>query len=153
MIQKLNDLVWFGDWKSPIESIGKVHSIINVAHHFSARRGRDQYWNNLRNVPHEILYIRLALRDADNVNHQYALAFRGAIELIKSVNAFPLLCHCAMGRHRGPTAALHAAVLLGANLEETNERLLTLSRRLRIPRDSRRYYPSTLDYLRKAGYK
>ena len=113
MFVKLTDHVWYGNWQAPLECAQTAGSIINVAHHFRPSRGRDAYWRNLAAIPHTVPLFRLARRDKDEFTADYANELIGAIEIIKQSNAFPLLTHCQMGGHRGPSAAVFAAWHLG----------------------------------------
>lgn len=104
--------VFFGDWKSPVEAGDKVRSIINVAHSFSARRGRNLYWSELERVRWETFYVRLAKKDGQRIDGAYWQAFKQAVLSAKLLGKLPLLTHCQMGGHRGPTAAIAAAFIL-----------------------------------------
>lgn len=107
MIIAISKDIYFGNWESPLELPG-VRSIINVAHSFSARRGRNLYWANLERVPWTTLYFRFARKDGQAVDDTYMACLTSAVMSIAASNAFPLLTHCQMGGHRGPTAAMFA---------------------------------------------
>lgn len=130
MIHKLTDQVWFGNWSAPFECIGQVGSIINVAHNFSERRGRHVYWQRLREIPHTTMYFRLARKDRENVDDKYLFQLECILDAVENAGKLPLLTHCQLGGHRGPTSAIMSAWYLG-NLKrellvELQERALTL---------------------------
>ena len=154
MHYKLTDTVSWGNWTAPNETIGQFNTIINVAHHFSPRRGRNVYWANLQNLPHTIYYYRIALRDRDDITPEYANALASAIDASRQSNKLPILTHCQMGGHRGPSAAMFTAWHLGgrkANEFETlHKRTLELFPRLE---NGSNYYHSTLDYCRSHSVK
>lgn len=108
MLIKLSDKVWYGNWEAPFECAKEVGSVINVAHHFRASRGRDKYWDNLKHIPHTVPLFRLSLRDKDTFTDQYARSMMQILDVINQMGAFPLLAHCQMGGHRGPSAAVFA---------------------------------------------
>lgn len=112
MIHKLTDQIYWGNWQSPAE-LPMAKAIINVAHSFSSRRGRNVYWANLEQVNWQAMYFRLAKKDAQAADNTYMLALSDIVNIVDRSNAFPLLCHCQMGGHRGPTAAMFAAWQLG----------------------------------------
>lgn len=116
MIHKLSDQVYWGNWQSPAE-LPQAKAIINVAHSFSVRRGRNIYWANLERVNWQTLYFRLAKKDAQAVDDTYMQSLSAIVEIVYRADAFPLLCHCQMGGHRGPTAAMFAAWQLGGMTE------------------------------------
>lgn len=104
MLHQLTADVYYGDWQAPFESIGVVATIVNVAHALR-RRGASVYFQRLVEVPWETRYIRMALRDKDSVTDGY-------IDQLKYIALHmprPILCHCQLGGHRGPTAAMIVA--------------------------------------------
>ena len=150
MLKKLTDQVWFGNWQAPQECLGEVGTIINVAHNFSKRRGRSGYWADLRNIPHEVFYVRLALKDRQDVSHEYLTAFFRAVDSAVTLGKLPILTHCQMGGHRGPTSALLAAWHLAGrskwSLENLHDDLVELSPGIV---NGRNYYQSSLAYMHK----
>lgn len=150
MIKQLNEKVWFGNWTS-IQELQSAKSVINVAHAFSVRRGRNIYWARLASMDWRVMYFRLALKDAHPVTDGYCSAFSAIVSSIAHAEAFPLLCHCQMGGHRGPSAALHASVLLGYDLEKTIEDVRRLAPGLGHSKrpGGQAYYESTVESLRK----
>jgi protein-tyrosine phosphatase len=130
MYFKLTDSVWWGNWEAPFETLGMVNTIINVAHHFSIRRGRNIYWQKLQSLPHTIFYYRIALRDRDDIDEPYANALASAADAAKQAGKLPILTHCQMGGHRGPSSAIFVAWHLGgrklSELEQLNQRALEL---------------------------
>lgn len=123
MIYKLTDKVWWGNWEGPFECIGQVQTIINVAHHFSPRRGRSKYWAMLEKIPHEVFYVRLAKKDRQDIDREYFRAFRNVVFHARDMGKLPILTHCQMGGHRGPTSAIVAAWLLDGGTAEVLDRL------------------------------
>ena len=117
---QLDTNVWFGNWESPLELKDKAKTIINVAHHFSKRRLRNVYWQNLQELPWDIYYVRMAKKDWDTVDAIYFISLVKSIEIGIALNKLPILCHCQMGGHRGPTAGVCAAWILNG---KTNEAL------------------------------
>lgn len=109
---QLDTNVWFGNWESPFELKDKVKTVVNVAHNFSSRRGRNIYWQKLEELPWDIFYVRMAKKDHDTVDYNYFDAFVSTIQTAHSLNKLPILCHCQMGGHRGPTAGVCAAWIL-----------------------------------------
>ncbi len=107
MLVKLTPDIWFGDKRSVAESRGKIRSIINVAHVI-----RQPYWSNLESLDWKIWYFKLACPDRVAVNYEYMHAMEGILRFIDEAQKFPLLCHCQLGKHRGPTAAFFAAYTL-----------------------------------------
>jgi len=103
VIHQLSNLVCFGDCGA-IKDAHSFRSIINVAHNC-----RRHYWKDLPHIPWEIWTFRLALPDAYEVDDSYILAFVSILDAIKQADKLPLLCHCRMGGHRGPTAAIFAS--------------------------------------------
>ena len=103
MIWELSDAVWFGDKPSVGEGRNRVKSVINVSH--SIRR---PYWQDVSRLHWEVWYFRLALPDREVPDSNYLFAFEQVVKAIDRAGKYPLLCHCRMGGHRGPTAALFA---------------------------------------------
>jgi len=103
VIHQLSDLVCFGDCGA-IKDAHNFRSIINLAHNCT----RD-YWKNVRYIPWETWTFRLASPDPIEVNEQYIDSFVAILDSIKRADKLPLLCHCRMGGHRGPTAAIFAS--------------------------------------------
>lgn len=113
MICKLSANVMYGNWESPGECIGKVGTIINVAHSFSRRRGRNIYWAYLEKVHWDVFYVRLAMKDRMEMTREYFISLVEITVLAIKLGKLPILCHCQMGGHRGPTAAIVVACTLG----------------------------------------
>lgn len=103
MIRKVSRDIWFGDKPSVQEALGEVQAIINVAH--SLRR---PYWGDLGKLHWNVYYIRMAIPDRVPVTDEYCNMLACAIDGIQANGKFPLLCHCRVGHHRGPTAAFFA---------------------------------------------
>ena len=150
MIHRLTDQVWWGNWQAPSECVGQVGCIINVAHSFSRRRGRNAYWANLERVQWEVMYFRLAKKDRMDIDDQYADALASVVDTALTMRKVPILTHCQMGGHRGPTSALfvawHIADRRGAALDELHRRALSLFPRLA---NGSNYYKSTLAYCER----
>ena len=98
---QLTNNIWFGNWESPIELKNKVKSILNVGHSFSERRGRHVYWENLKEMPWDTYYVRLAQKDHRPVNIGYLNAIENFANSAVDMGKTPILCHCQMGGHRG----------------------------------------------------
>lgn len=113
MIHRLNEHVFWGDWKAAVEAVGTVQSVFNVAHSFSRRRGRNAYWADLERVDWRTFYVRLALKDAMQADAAYCVALEQAALTARSLGKLPILCHCQMGGHRGPSSAVLVAWTLG----------------------------------------
>ncbi len=147
MIYKLTDQVWWGNWESPVEAGRQVKCIINVAHSFSRRRGRNAYWARLEQVPWTNIYFRLALKDRMDVTPQYMNALAAAVDSAVHLDSLPILTHCQMGGHRGPTSAIFVAWHLDgrtrADLDRHHSKALKLFPRLA---NGSNYYKSTLAY-------
>jgi len=103
MIYRLTDKIWWGDKPSIREALGEVKSVINVAHKI-----RKPYWQNVGKLDWDVWYFRMALPDREIASDDYLSAFSSVLDGIRAGSKFPLLCHCRMGGHRGPTAALFA---------------------------------------------
>ena len=100
---EFTDRVWFGDMPSVQECGAQVKSVINVAHNI-----KRSYWGNVGRLPWDVWYFRLASPDRESLSEEYIQALEWVIRSIDKANKFPLLCHCRMGGHRGPTTALFA---------------------------------------------
>ena len=150
MYHKLTDKVWFGNWESVVECAGEAQCIINVAHNFSERRGRNAYWQRLEAMPYTTLYYRIAKKDCEDVDDNYMLALTAAVDIAAHANKFPILTHCQMGGHRGPSAAIFVAWHLGgctqAVLSLAHNRALQLHPGLA---KGRNYYRSLLRYCER----
>lgn len=114
MINKLSDYVWWGDKPSVQESLGRFKSVINVAH--SIRR---PYWQNLNNLHWQVWYFRLASPDREPLPESHMDGLISVLEAIRVGGKLPLLCHCKMGGHRGPSTALLAHWHLSGRTEES----------------------------------
>jgi hypothetical protein len=141
MFKRLTDEVWYGNAESPFETIGQVKAILNVAHRF-----RSGYFERLGTIPYEVMYVRLAKKDREDVDQPYLSALAWLAKYVKDTMKLPILCHCRMGGHRGPSSALAIAYFLSGNLEALHERLLVLSPGLVRGRN---YYRSILELLRR----
>lgn len=150
MIIKLTDQVWWGNWQAPAESAGQVKCIINVAHSFGKRRGRNVYWANLEQVPWETIYFRFAKKDRQDVTPEYLEAIATAADTAERLGKLPILTHCQMGGHRGPTSAIFVAWHLGGRerglLNHLHARALSLFPRLA---NGSNYYQSTMAYCKQ----
>lgn len=147
MIHRLADNVWWGNWQAPIECLGEIGTIINVAHSFSRRRGRNVYWANLEQVRWDVMYFRLAKKDRMDIDDDYAKALSTAVDSAVLLKKLPILTHCQMGGHRGPTSAIFVAWHLDgrtrAALDHYHARALKLFPRLA---NGSNYYKSTIAY-------
>ena len=152
MIYKLTDKVWWGNWQAPVECVGQVGTIINVAHSFSARRGRNLYWANLEKVRWDVLYFRLAKKDRQDIDAKYAAALAKAVDAAMLLDKLPILTHCQMGGHRGPTSAIFAAWHLSGRTHDALDRLHARALEL-FPKlaNGSNYYKSTLAYCEVAS--
>jgi hypothetical protein len=148
MIHKLTEQVWFGNWEAPFECIGKVGTIINIAHHFSPRHGRDVYWSKLKELPHHVLYFRLSKKDREDVDAHYMSALCQVVHIAFQSKKLPILTHCQLGGHRGPTSAIIAAWELAGrgmnDLQKLHARALQLVPGLARGRN---YYHSSMDIM------
>ncbi len=147
MIHKLTDRVWWGNWQAPVECLGQVGTIINVAHSFSRRRGRNAYWANLEQVRWDVMYFRLAKKDRMDIDEKYADALASVVDSVSLLGKFPILTHCQMGGHRGPTSAIFVAWHLAGRKQAALRNLHMEALRL-FPRlaNGSNYYKSTLAY-------
>jgi hypothetical protein len=147
MIYKLCEEVWWGNWQAPAECVGQVGTIINVAHSFSRRKGRNLYWANLEKMQWEVLYFRLAKKDRMDIDDKYAAVLSSFVDSAVLLHKFPILTHCQMGGHRGPTSAIfvawHLAGRKTAALRNLHMEALRLFPRLA---NGSNYYKSTLAY-------
>ena len=148
MYKKLTGQVWWGDWQAPFETKGQVGAIINVAHAFSKRRGRNIYWQRLEEISHNTIYFRIARRDREDVDDLYADALAGAIDVCRGYGKMPILTHCQMGGHRGPSSALFTAWHLAGRtgFEALHQQLLALHPRLATRGVN--YYKTIVAYCR-----
>ena len=104
MFHKLTSEVWFGDKPSVTETLGRVRSVINVAHSI-----RQPYWTDLIRLPYDVFYFRLAKKDREHFDDTHFAALTKVLDAILIAGKIPLLCHCRLGGHRGPSTALFAA--------------------------------------------
>lgn len=154
MFHKLTERVWFGNWEAPFECIGQVGCIINVAHHFSGRRGRNVYWQRLESIPWDVLYYRLAKKDQHEIDEPYIFSLSSAVSSAVMAGRLPILTHCQMGGHRGPTSAIFVAWQLAgrkaAELDQLHAKVLELEPGLATTRirRGRNYYESMMRYCR-----
>jgi protein-tyrosine phosphatase len=150
MILWLTKQVAWGNWEAPRESAGQFKTIINVAHHFSGRRGRNAYWALLENLPWDIFYARLALKDRHDVTDEYCWALERIIDAAVNGDKLPILTHCQMGWHRGPSSAIftawHLAGRTRASLDESRARALELHPNLA---NGRNYYHSLMAWCER----
>ncbi len=151
MIFQLTENVYFGNWTAPFDAVEKglkLGGIINVAHRFSERRGRN-YWERMKEVPHDVPYLRAALPDKSPVTEDYLEIISTFVESVTCRG--PILTHCQMGGHRGPAAGIFVAWLLEncTRFEELNIEALRLRPRLANTLNGRaKYYESMLEYCR-----
>lgn len=145
MINKLSELVWYGDKPSVGESLGQVKSVINVAH-----RIRKPYWADLGKLDWTVWYFRLALPDANEATDDYLISLSYVVNAISTGQKLPVLCHCRMGGHRGPTAALfvhwHLQGRTKIAFDEGYERLVQFRSKYAVDSDRRIYRRSVLRY-------
>jgi protein-tyrosine phosphatase len=128
---QLDDNVYFGNHSAPIELGGKVKTVINVAHAFSSRRGRNIYFKNLEEMPWDTFYVRLAKKDRQKVDNKYFNTIESCIEQAVKLNKVPILCHCQMGGHRGPTVGIMAAWILNGRTKECLDHFIVKATELR----------------------
>ncbi len=147
MIYKLTDKVWWGNWESPVEAGREVRCIINVAHSFSRRRGRNAYWARMEQVPWDTITFRFAKKDRMDVTPEYLSWLAAAADIAVQGGKLPILTHCQMGGHRGPTSAIFVAWHLDGRtrdaLEYLHNRALALFPRLA---NGSNYYKSTMAF-------
>ncbi len=152
MICKLTDQVWFGNWEAPFECIGEVGTIINVAHHFNPGRGRNAYFAKLESLPWDVYYTRLALKDRHDVTPVYCDALRSVVLHARDLGKLPILTHCQMGGHRGPSSGIAAAYFLSDGKPDTlkalHDRTIELCPGLLRGRN---YYRTLMHLLSKAA--
>lgn len=148
MFKQLTEQVYFGNWESPQELAGKVKTVINVAHNFSNRRGRNRYWADLESMPWETFYVRLAKKDRQDCDQHYFITLSTVVILAQNNGKLPILCHCQMGGHRGPSSAIAAAFVLagGRGLDELHARAIELCPGLARGRN---YYRSLMELCRQ----
>jgi protein-tyrosine phosphatase len=115
---QLDKDIWFGNWTSPLELKDTVKTVINVSHHFSTRRGRNVYWANLEQLPWKTFYVRLAAKDHDMVDIHYLNTIESIVMSAVEMDKLPILCHCQMGGHRGPTSAIAVAWILNGKTKK-----------------------------------
>jgi len=128
---QLDDNVWFGDWESPTELKDQVGTIINVAHSFSPRHNRNAYWQKLEKLHYSIFYVRLAKKDHEAADKKYLHSFESVVNQAVLLDRLPILCHCQMGRHRGPTAGIAAAWILNGKTRDSLEHFIDKATHLR----------------------
>ena len=128
MIHKLTHDVWFGNADAPFEAMQmkpRPNAILNVAHHF---RDRFNYFERMREVPHDVFYMRLALRDREPTTDTYMAAMTSFVDHAVRLGKLPILTHCQMGGHRGPSSAIFAAWHLAHRpkglIEQMNARVI-----------------------------
>ena len=148
-VTQLTEEVWFGDYEAPFD-MANAKSIINVAHYIRDKR---PYWHRLKQIDSRVLYFRIAKKDRQVFDDQYARVFFHCLDAIKSNEAFPLVTHCQMGGHRGPAAAIVAAWYFGGMKPGLLDGLLTKMEKLRpglaTRRISRRvYFHTAMEFCR-----
>lgn len=153
MYHKLTDRVFYGNWESPFELNGQVGTIINVAHNFNVRRGRGIYWQRLAELRHDVLYFRIARKDRENVDDEYMHALTSAVDTALTMNRLPILTHCQLGGHRGPSAGLFAAWHIWGQFphqfEELHQKVLQLTPGLARGRN---YYHSLVAWCKQNAH-
>lgn len=116
MLRMVTADVWYGDRFAVRECGWKTGTILNVAH---TCRKHPEYWEDVGRLHSEVAYLRMAKRDRQPWNDEYPCQLWYTLEYA----TLPILTHCQMGGHRGPTAAIFAAWMLnkrrGVFLEET----------------------------------
>jgi len=148
LFQKLTEEVWYGNADAPFETIGQVGCIINVAHNVPRN-----YCRRLTHIPYDTMYLRLAKKDADYVDSVYLMTLAQLAESARWMKRMPILTHCRMGKHRGPTSALAVAFFLSdkkrATFEALHAKLLTQRPGLRNAKaPGAMYYVTTVELLR-----
>lgn len=150
MFKHVNENVYFGNWTSPLEV--PANCIINVAHCFSERRGRNRYYANMEQVPWRTLQFRHAKKDGDEVTDEYMEVLCQMADMAVKLGKLPILCHCQMGGHRGPTSSIVVAWHLQGRkgLEEIHSRVLELAPGLNKMRErGRAYYRTSMEWCRR----
>ena len=150
MLWNLTEDVWFGDGHAPFEAIDNglpVGAIINVAHHL---RSRYNYWQRLGKIRHDILFLRLAKKDREDIDDVYANAMASFVDSCVLMCKLPIVTHCQMGGHRGPTSAIFVAWHLAGRTHRSLDRLekRAIAFRPRLVR-GRNYYRSTMAWCRE----
>ena len=145
MIWRMSEQVWFGDKPSVVEDSTTVRSIINVAHSI-----RKPYWENVGSLSWDIWYFKMACPDRVCPDELYLKAFVQIVEAVKIGGRFPLLCHCRVGGHRGPTAAVFAYWVLSGRKRDMLKVAIDMADRLRSgfsrPSNKRVYRNAVLDF-------
>lgn len=146
MIKQITDQVYFGDKPSVVDSLGQFQTVINVAHHL-----RRPYWSDLGKLDWSVWYYRMALPDREPVTDEYMFAFERILDGIKTANKTPILCHCRMGGHRGPTAGFFSAFYLGgcSNLSVWLEKMELLCPGFNKETRGRVYRKTLIDYCKR----
>jgi len=113
MLWKLDEKIWFGGKPTLVEQKNKVGSVINAAHALKA-----PYWGDLKKLPWQVWYFRLALPDGCKADKNHINALETILDAIDKAGKYPLLCHCRLGGHRGPGTAVFAYWHLNGRNEE-----------------------------------
>jgi hypothetical protein len=149
MIHQLSDQVYFGDGHSPYDAMDQgiqLGAVINVAHHL---RRRFDYFARMKNLPHEILYFRIARKDAGFVDDPYAASLMKLVDVCTTLGKLPILAHCQLGGHRGPTTGIFVAWYLAgqtaAALEQYHAKALELVPSLARGRN---FYKSGIQWMK-----
>jgi protein tyrosine phosphatase len=105
MIYKLTERVWWGDRHSIKEnSFGAVLNVANNLNFSPTNENPDYDFLSLRE---DIPYIRLSRGDREAVDSTYMDHLDRSIDLLISMESFPILVHCWEGRHRSPIVAIY----------------------------------------------
>jgi len=150
MIEPLTDQIWFGDKPSVHERLNNIKpkAILNVASTI-----KRPYWSEIGKRDWRVWYFNMGSPDREYVDDNYFNALGFVLDAVKTGDKFPLLCHCRMGGHRGPSAAVFAYWHYASRSVESLDRILhhmfVLRPRYAKPNPHRIYRDCLLDYCRR----
>lgn len=146
MITSMSPLVLYGDVEAIKDPERPFRSVINAAHNL-----RRHYWNAAGQLPHSVWTMRLALPDAERASVEQLQLICAFADFAAKADKAPILCHCRMGGHRGPSTALLVHWHLSGRkldvFEATLEQLRSVNRCTENKR-RRLYQESVFDYCR-----
>ena len=152
MIYKLTDQVWFGDANSPREACDSVKSIINVAHGI-----RRRFYYDINEIDRYAFYVRIPRADREVWDDSYFSLFESVADMIVAKHLVPVLCHCQLGGHRGPSAAIAMGWFLAGKTQQSlytlNEEAWRLTGKPPMvdAKGRGRYYAQMFEALRKSS--